>query len=138
MWEILPEVQEQVGRIDTSSIGELHHTNHCLAPATQKLEKDQFVSKTTHKRMEILDNNAESIKSINDLKSLLQNHDNYPISICSHLKVEGSSDPSQTCGGMACDLTNNEFTFWRGCPQYDENFKKYSYKLSEGTFKVVN
>lgn len=134
MLEVLPNLICSTGYLNGK--GQIYHTNHCLDEKTKALEDSKFVSKTTHARLEILEKKANSIHQFSDLVSLLCDHEGEPNSICSHLKIPGSSDPSQTCGGFATDFTN--ISLWRGCKKYDDNFVQYDFTFSESTFLRIN
>lgn len=129
-WEITPTKQEMVGRLDASASGGVFHTNHCLGEGVKKLEDQNSMSSTTFARFDLLTDKIGSVKSYNDLKKLLQDHEGHPKSICSHFE-SGTQDPSMTCGGGIADLSlsGDELYFWRGCPVHDDNFVEYNFTL---------
>ncbi|MBK26295.1 MAG: hypothetical protein CME70_20010 [Halobacteriovorax sp.] len=127
-WEITPIKQEMVGAVGANENGGVFHTNHCLGKEIKKLEDQTSASSTTHARWDLLTKKVPNVKSYDDLKSLLQDHDGHPKSICSHFE-SGAQDPSMTCGGGIAHLTSNDLYFWRGCPVHDSNFVEYSFKL---------
>lgn len=129
-WEITPTEKDLVHAHAEAEVGTSFHTNHCLGPNVSKIESKQHISATTHSRYEILDKRVKNISNQSELKSLLQSHEGLPKSICSHYHNGQSKDPSQTCGGGIADLTNGEIQFWRGCPEYDNHYKEYTYLLN--------
>lgn len=133
--EITPTIQEQVSVINENEMGSIFHTNHCLAPKVQELEDKSAMSSTTHQRFSLLQKHTHSLKTFFDFKSLLQSHDGYPKSICSHFE-NGAQDPSFTCGGGAADLTKGHYTFWRGCPIHDHDYQEYSFALKNNSFSL--
>jgi isopenicillin-N N-acyltransferase-like protein len=132
MIELLPEAK--VVTSEVSKTGYCLHTNHCLSPQTQHFESQEHISKTTQIRLELLEKKIGKVTNSSDLSSLLQNHDNEPLSLCSHYAAYGAKDPSQTCGGLVSDFITGNNYFWRGCKKYDDNFKDYAFTLKEGTF----
>lgn len=129
-WEVTPLHQEKVGSLGANEIGGTFHTNHCLGAEIQKMEDKNSMSSTTHVRYDLLQNKIPKVKTYNDLKALLQDHEGHPKSICSHFE-SGAQDPSMTCGGGIADLTGDDVYFWRGCPVHDDNFVEYSFKLEK-------
>lgn len=113
LWEKTPTQFCEVGHVDKNE-GELLHTNHCLVPETQALEQNEFLSKTTHGRLELLKTKVGAVHTVDQLYGLLTDHDGYPKSICSHFE-SGAQDPSFTCGGAVADMHSMEMVFWRGC-----------------------
>ena len=129
-WEVTPVHNEKVGSMSASEVGGTFHTNHCLGTEISKLEDKESMSSTTHCRYDLLTDKMPKVKTYNDLKALLQDHDGYPKSICSHFE-SGAQDPSMTCGGGIADLTGNDLNFWRGCPIHDDNYVEHSFKLEK-------
>lgn len=134
LWEISPSESELVGELKTNQTGNLFHTNHCVGEKMIRIEEPKFKSKTSDGRFKILKDNIDGVSNFNQLEKLLKSHDNFPKSICSHFKIPGSSDPSQTCGGILSDLTNGKTNIWRGCQKYDNNYKNYSFSLEGNEF----
>ncbi|WP_127716427.1 C45 family peptidase [Halobacteriovorax sp. HLS] len=137
-WEITPNNKDLVAKLDENQKGFSFHTNHCLGENVHLEEDKNNVSKTTHKRYEILDHSVKELQSFDDMKSLLQSHEQYPVSICTHLET-GADDPSATCGGGIVNMKDGKVVFWRGCPEYDQNYIEYSYQfdLATKSFKRV-
>lgn len=131
-WEITPEFKDLIHAHTQNENGSSFHTNHCLGENVKTIEDKKNISQTTHKRFEILEKQISSISTFANLKDLLQSHEGHPISICSHLE-NGSKDPSATCGGGIVDMRSNDILFWRGCPEYDDNYLEYKYKFSVET-----
>ncbi len=137
-YEVTPTDREKVLSLDKNQDGAIFHTNHCLGPAVKLHEDASSVSSTTHVRFDLIQNKANVINDYDGLLSLLKDHENYPMSICSHYE-SGAQDPSFTCGGGAAEITEgNRVSFWRGCEEYDKNFVKYNFELTNGHFKLVN
>ena len=132
-WEITPRLQEKVAEMKKEQSGGVFHTNHCLGQKVQEEEDTSSISSTTHGRYELLGKKVPNVDSFEKLKSLLMDHEGYPKSICSHFQ-SGAQDPSMTCGGGIADFIHDDYYFWRGCPEYDDNFRSYQFSLegSEG------
>jgi isopenicillin-N N-acyltransferase-like protein len=137
-WEITPEFKDLIHAHTENESGSSFHTNHCLGENVKKIEDQNNISVTTHKRFKILEEQINNIKTFDDLKELLQSHEGHPISICSHLE-NGSNDPSATCGGGIVNMKSNDIIFWRGCPEFDDNYleHKYIFNEKEKSFKRV-
>jgi isopenicillin-N N-acyltransferase-like protein len=133
-WEITPEVSEKVASVE--KIGEAFHTNHCLGEATSPLEMKESLSSTTFVRYDLLADKIKRVNNAYEMKELLMDHEGYPKSICSHFQ-SGAQDPSMTCGGAVADFTDNYYSFWRGCPVYDQNFLEHNFNLEGGSFSQV-
>ena len=127
-WEITPTQKDLVHAHGAGEFGNSFHTNHCLGENVSKIESDKNVSATSHARYDILERSISAVTDEKELKALLQSHDGLPLSICSHYD-SGVKDPSQTCGGGMANLKSGSIQFWRGCPEYDSNYKEYSYQL---------
>ncbi len=132
-WETSPRYSEKVSELGLNEEGFIFHTNHCLGPLNSSLEIKESLSSTTFNRFEILENQKENVT---DLVKLLKDHEGYPKSICSHFE-SGAQDPSMTCGGAVANFTDNQYTFWRGCPVYDKNFVEYEFILKKNQFIKV-
>jgi isopenicillin-N N-acyltransferase like protein len=129
--EITPQFKEEVLSCVTGQNKVLFHTNHCLGEKIKTLEDQSSLSSTTHARYKILEREIDKLNSLEDLISLLTDHQEFPKSICSHYE-SGAQDPSFTCGGGAVDLTKDKncfSEFWRGCEEHDDNFKKMRFEL---------
>ncbi len=132
MWEVLPELSERVGSIRPDHDGVLFHTNHCLGRETSAREVTSALSPTTHVRYQLIDKKIGTVRTLPDAWQLLNDHENYPKSICSNLRT-GSRDPSVTCGGAVGDLNSGEVDMWRGDQLYDNNFVSRRFSLSPGS-----
>jgi isopenicillin-N N-acyltransferase-like protein len=140
-WEITPTLQEKVASLGEKERGEIFHTNHCLGEQIKRSEDPSSLSSTTHVRYDLLGKKTSEVKTFDQLKSLLMDHEGYPKSICSHFQ-SGAQDPSMTCGGGIADFKNKNYYFWRGCPVHDSDFKSYSFvhktDEQEGHFELAN
>jgi isopenicillin-N N-acyltransferase-like protein len=116
-WEVTPTQKRCLGKLDGPGV--LFHTNHCLDPETQAIEDVASLSKTTHDRFHHLSDKVYAVKNRHDLLAVLQSHDGFPKSICSHFE-SGAQDPSFTCGGGIMDLHAGDMLFWRGCEKMPE------------------
>jgi len=121
MWEVMPGLSQRVAAQAAGQDGFLFHTNHCVGERTVAREDIAARSATTLIRYDLVEKKMPAVRSLDDLRRLLEDHDNYPLGICSHFQ-SGAADPSQTCGGAVGDLTTGEIHMWRGCRQYDANF----------------
>ncbi|MCB9062977.1 MAG: hypothetical protein H6622_15755 [Halobacteriovoraceae bacterium] len=137
MYEITPEHRANVSQCNTGDEKAIFHTNHCLDEQIQKLEDRISLSSTTFDRYNIINKNIESVHDAAGLINLLQSHENYPKSICSHFE-SGAQDPSFTCAGGVFDSLGGDILFWRGCPEYDKNYISHQYKLAKKEFKRTN
>ena len=129
-WEITPNVKALASQLELPHVGAIGHTNHCLNPATIKIENQKGLTSTTRERYELLQNKMDSVKSLADLRDLLGNHDNYPRSICCHYE-SGAQDPSFTCGGGVADLTRGRWVLWKGCREEKEDYGEYTFILGD-------
>ncbi|OUR94858.1 hypothetical protein A9Q84_17270 [Halobacteriovorax marinus] len=139
-WEITPTQNDLIHAHGEKEIGHSFHTNHCLGEKVTLLENKKSISATTFARFELLEKKVPNINSYNELKNLLQGHDGYPKSICSHYDT-GAKDPSMTCGGGIADLNEEKYVFWRGCSEYDKSYKEANYiidPISKNFKRVVN
>ena len=132
-WEITPTKKIMVAGAKLSEKKSVFHTNHCLAPETMAIEDQSSQSSTTHVRYTSIEDKLGAVESLEALEKLFTDHDGYPKSICSHYQV-ASIDPSQTCGGGIGDFNRDLYIYWRGCPEYDKNYQRYSFKLEAGKF----
>ena len=107
-----------------------------LFKGKKAVEETISINSITHDRYNIVKNQIGNVSNFNDAKNLLHSHENYPKSICSHYE-SNSQDPSTTCGGGLVDFYGQRLYFWRGCPDYDENFKSYNFTIDNNSFKKV-
>lgn len=119
-YEITPTVKEIV---PPQSEEIIFHTNHCLNERIISVEDKKNISKTTHKRYELAKKYAKQITTEKAMFDFLTSHDGHPISICSHFSPEGANDPSQTCGGALYNYKTQMLKIWRGCREYDDNYR---------------
>lgn len=134
--EITPTVAEKVSALSHGQVGGIFHTNHCLGYEVEKLEDKSSMSSTTYKRYELLSKKTYKVTDLTDFKHLLTDHDEFPMSICSHFE-NGAQDPSFTCGGGVSDLKTGTHFFWRGCPAHDDDYKEYEFQLEGLDFKKI-
>ena len=121
--EVTPSAQEEVSSLQEEGV--IFHTNHCLGKETKKQERTLGVNSTSFDRYKLLEKKTPSVSSRESLVALLQDHENFPRSLCSHAG-QGDHDLSHTCGGGVVDFSTQTFHCWRGCPEYDGNFKEYT------------
>jgi len=127
-WEAMPGLQEQVSALHGQQTGSLFHTNHCLGQQTQARENSQALSSTTHARYQLLEKKIGSVSDLNSGWELLNDHEGYPLSICSNYQTS-AQDPSVTCGGGVGDLNTGQVRLWRGDKRYDENYVEHTFQL---------
>lgn len=135
--EITPEIGEKVSALSKGQVGGIFHTNHCLGYEVEKLEDKLSISSTTYKRYELLSKKTYKVSDLTDFQHLLTDHEEFPMSICSHFE-NGAQDPSFTCGGGVSDLVQGKHIFWRGCPAHDADYKEYEFVLDGLNFKRIN
>ncbi len=135
--EITPTVSEKVSALQKGQTGSIFHTNHCVGFEVEQLEDKSSMSSTTFNRWDLLSKKSHGVKTFEDFKNLLTNHDEFPKSICSHFE-NGAQDPSFTCGGGVSDLKNSKHLFWRGCPIHDNDYREYSFVIEGNDFKKIN
>ncbi len=128
MWEVAPNLSECVDSLNGDETGTIFHTNHCLGTSLIKRELPTSQNSTTHIRYELLTKKIEQAKSYEAMYALLNDHENYPKSICSNFQ-SNANDPSVTCGGAVGHLTDGRVMMWRGDEQYDDNFQKHEFQL---------
>lgn len=109
--------------------GLIFHTNHCLTPEGIKLQDTISINSTTHERFELMKKAQNQVKKQDDVLDLLQSHEGYPKSICSHYQ-SGAQDPSTTCGGGLYNHKTREFFVWRGCAHEDDNYSTRTIEIS--------
>lgn len=129
-WEVMPGLAECVGQLTPEAVGHLFHTNHCLGNLAKKRELTKSLSSTTHKRFELIEKKIGQVAGVHALYDLLNDHENYPMSICSHFQTN-TIDPSFTCGGAAGDLDSGQLFFWRGDALLDANFRLHRFQLEQ-------
>jgi isopenicillin-N N-acyltransferase-like protein len=128
MWEVMPGLAECVSAVKQGERGHLFHTNHCLSQKTQRREQPTAQNSTTHIRYGLLESKVNEVNTFDDMYNLLNDHENYPKSICSNFQ-SSAQDPSVTCGGAVGDLDTGQVVMWRGDELYDANFKKHVFQL---------
>ena len=128
MWEVMPGLSERVEFLSTAEKGFLFHTNHCLGEQTVLREHTMSQNSTSHIRYKLLEQKISDVHSFEDVYQLLNDHENYPRSICSNYQA-GTQDPSITCGGAVGNLNTGRVEMWRGDPEYDPNFKQHAFQL---------
>ncbi len=129
MWEVAPGLVEMVDEKGPGQPGFMFHTNHCLGPKMMKRETTISQNSTTHIRYDLLRQKVGSVKSFEEMYDLMNDHENYPKSICSNFQAN-TQDPSVTCGGAVGHLNNGKVVMWRGDEMYDDNFQKHEFDLS--------
>lgn len=137
MWEIAPTLQAKVSEQSGNEEGAIFHTNHCLDEEMKKIETVNSLNSTTHLRYDLITKKIATMKDFESLKTLLTDHEDFPKSICSHFQ-SNLKDPSFTCGGGLGDLDTLKLHFWRGCPEYDDNYVSYDFELEDGTFQLTS
>jgi isopenicillin-N N-acyltransferase-like protein len=128
-WEVMPGLAEPISRIALPDRGHLFHTNHCLGANTRKREVTAALSSTTHVRYGLLEKKIGDVDTFDDAYRLLNDHENYPMAICSNYQ-SGALDPSVTCGGALGDLSQGSISMWRGDELYDRNFVRRDFQLT--------
>jgi isopenicillin-N N-acyltransferase-like protein len=127
-WEVMPDLAEQVSQLPAENDGYLFHTNHCLGSLAKRRETPIGQNSTTHIRYELLSQKISEVRTFDDMYLLMNDHENYPKSICSNFQTD-SQDPSITCGGSVGDLKRGRVVMWRGDEQFDENFVKREFDM---------
>lgn len=130
-FEISPDLVEEVATLCHQE-GLIFHVNHCLGSGHKEREDALSANSTSLIREEILQRLEGQVRTGADLKALLQSHDNYPKSICSHAQSD-QQDPSLTCAGGVFAESEHKLVFWRGCPQEDRNYREYNFSWSPKT-----
>ena len=116
--------------LDFPGEGNTWHTNHCLTPEVTAIENRQIKNPTSHYRYDLIEKKITGVQSLEDLRELLGDHENYPRSICTHFEGE-SKDPGFTCGGGIVELTGKRSLFWKGCRIEDKNYGEYAFDFEE-------
>ncbi|TWT47831.1 C45 family autoproteolytic acyltransferase/hydolase [Botrimarina hoheduenensis] len=127
MWEVMPDLAECASRYGESN-RRIYHTNHCLAGQAVAREQAAALNSSTHIRYDLIEKKINAISSFDDVYALLNDHENYPQSICSNHQTS-ALDPAITCGGAVGDLTNGRVTMWRGDELYDDNFVRHEFRF---------
>ncbi len=132
-WEIGATFQKLSGEInpnkaDTKETQVIYHTNHCLNSEAIKEEVPLALNSTSLNRFELIAEKASQLSSTEDVISVLQNHDSYPKSLCSHFQ-SNATDPSTTCGGAVFNHRDKEFFLWRCCPKDEQMYISRKLKL---------
>jgi isopenicillin-N N-acyltransferase like protein len=135
-FEISPGLVEVALELNQTN-GQIFHTNHCLAPEHKKIEDQLSSNSTTLDREAILKKRAPEVIDHQSLFKLLQDHENYPKSLCSHF-VSNAQDPSLTCGGGVVSFDRGFVDFWRGCPKYDQNYSHRRFVLNQKSATFTN
>ena len=128
MWEVAPGCNDQVQRKATGEKGYMIHTNHCLGKNMVQRETAISQNSTTHIRFDLLQKKISSVSSFEQMYDLMNDHENYPKSICSNFQTE-AQDPSITCGGAVGNLESGEVVMWRGDQLHDDNFVSHKFKV---------
>jgi isopenicillin-N N-acyltransferase-like protein len=133
VWEVFPDFKGIASRVSMNEEKAIFHTNHCLMPETKVLEAPQSNASTTRERYSLLEskltNEFVQNATLDSLKAVLQNHDGFPKSICSHFQ-SGATDPSHTCGGALGNLSSNQVVFWRGCSVHEPHlYREHFFNL---------
>ena len=129
-WEVMPGLAERVARLDVAQDGYLFHTNHCLGDQAKKRETAIGQNSTTQIRYDLLEKKIASTRTRQDMYKLMNDHENYPKSICSNFQTD-SQDPSITCGGAVGELKSGIVKMWRGDEKFDNNFVCHDLDLGE-------
>ncbi len=128
-WEVMPDLADRVDAMTVDQNGFLFHTNHCLGVRSRKRETVLAQNTTTHIRYDLLDKKIDQARDFDAVYDLLNDHENYPKSICSNFQ-SNTQDPSVTCGGAVGDLKSGRVKMWRGDAIYDDNFVCHEFQLN--------
>ena len=131
MWEVAPGCHDMVDEKDEAETGFMFHTNHCLGEDMQSRETAISQNSTTHIRYELLNKKIANVSSLEEMHELMNDHENYPKSICSNFQTD-AQDPSITCGGAVGHLESGKVLLWRGDKLYDDNFVEHEFDISHG------
>lgn len=132
MWEVAPGLSECVGRKSCGERGHLFHTNHCLGSEMKQRETPLALNSTTQIRFDLLAKKIDHVESFADVRDLLNDHENYPKSICSNFQTD-AQDPSVTCGGAVGHLEQGNIVMWRGDQLHDDNFVSHEFRVEFAT-----
>jgi isopenicillin-N N-acyltransferase-like protein len=128
MWEVMPGLAECVDAKTGDEEGSLFHTNHCLGHNSTQRETTISQNSTTHVRFDLIKKKIPNVRTYADMYGLLNDHENYPKSICSNFQ-SNAQDPSVTCGGAIGNLKTGQVEMWRGDEVHDENFVKHAFQF---------
>ena len=120
-WEVMPGLSERIDSLAIDQDGAIFHTNHCIGPQAQQRETVISQNSTTHIRYDLINKKIDDVRSLDGVYELLNDHENYPKSICSNFQTN-AQDPSITCGGAVGALKTGVVKMWRGDPVHDDNF----------------
>lgn len=132
MWEVAPDLAEMVDKKKPGQHGFMFHTNHCLGLKMKERETVISQNSTTQIRFDLLQKKVDSVKTLDQMYALMNDHENYPKSICSNFQAS-TQDPSVTCGGAVGHLDSGKVVMWRGDEMYDDNFVKHEFDMSESS-----
>lgn len=127
MWEIMPGLADCASEW-SDTVPRIYHTNHCIGADAVSREQQAALNSSTHIRWELLEKKIDAVDSYDDVYALLNDHENYPQSICSNHQTS-AQDPSVTCGGGVGDLATGKVTMWRGDELHDDNFVRHDFQL---------
>jgi isopenicillin-N N-acyltransferase-like protein len=119
-WEIGASFQRKASEV-TKKTPYVFHTNHCIDSVAISNEEPLALNSTSQNRYDLMNEKVSHLNSMKDVIEVLQNHDSYPKSICSHFQ-SNATDPSTTCGGAVYDHSSRRFYLWRCCPKDKEKF----------------
>ncbi|MEO1497343.1 MAG: C45 family peptidase [Planctomycetota bacterium] len=127
MWEVMPGLSDRASQwsADTPRV---YHTNHCIGADATTRETPTALNSSTHLRWELIEKKIDAVDTFEDVDALLNDHENYPQSICSNHQTS-AQDPSVTCGGGVGDLDTGRVTMWRGDELHDDNFVRHDFRL---------
>lgn len=128
MWEVMPGLAETAEYFQGEEHSRLFHTNHCLGPKSVQRETKGSLNSSTHIRYELIEKKIGGVNTFDEVYALLNDHENYPQSICSNHQTS-DQDPAVTCGGAVGDLASGRVTMWRGDELHDENFVRHEFQL---------
>lgn len=127
MWEVMPDLADRASQWSRGT-PRIYHTNHCVGVDAATREQPAALNSSTHIRWELIEKKIDAVNTFDDVYALLNDHENYPQSICSNHQTT-AQDPSVTCGGGVGDLATGRVTLWRGDEQYDDNFVRHEFQL---------
>ena len=130
MWEVMPDLAEMADRYRGAERPRLFHTNHCLGERAVSRETPGSMNSSTHIRYGLIEKKIDAADTFDDVYDLLNDHENYPQSICSNHQTS-DQDPSVTCGGAVGDLATGRVVMWRGDELYDDSFVRHEFELAE-------
>lgn len=130
MWEVAPGCNDMVDQKLPAENGFMFHTNHCLGQQMKLRETTISQNSSTQIRFDLLDQKIGAVSSLEQMHQLMNDHENYPKSICSNFQTD-AQDPSITCGGAVGHLKTGKVIMWRGDQLYDDNFVENEFDLSK-------